>query len=621
MKKLYLIICLIGFGIGLNAQELRVEPPFWYAGFKSDSLQLLVHYPNISQVKSIQLDSDHVKINQIHKADSPNYVFVDLNIPIGISAEKFKIDFIFSDNNSVAYTYELKPKQKPSEHFEGFDSSDAIYLITPDRFANGDLSNDQLPYLKEKKINRNDDYARHGGDIKGIIDHIDYIKNLGFTAVWPTPLLENDMPNASYHGYAITDYYKVDPRFGSLEDYKKLSSNLSKNNMKLIMDMVANHCGVEHWWMSDLPFKNWVNYQSTFEAGQSIPQSNHMRTTNQDTYASNYDSDLMREGWFVQTMPDLNQRNPFLATYIIQNSLWWIETLQLGGIRQDTYPYPDKAFMSKWAGAIMTEYPNFNIVGEEWSYNPLLVGYWQAGKQTKDGYQSNLKSTMDFPMQQAIVDALKDAEGWGSGLSKIYETLANDFHYDDPNSILVFPDNHDKSRIYTQLNENLKHTKMAVGLMLCLPRIPQLYYGTEILMNDTANPGDHGLIRTDFPGGWPDDEVSVFNNNGLTVAQQEMKTFTTKVLNYRKNSKAIHKGKTIHFAPFDGVYALFRIYNDEMVMILINKNESKKTIDLSRFKELNLAGKQFNSIHSKAQFEWDKAVKLNSGITIYTTLK
>jgi len=387
------------------------------------------------------------------------------------------------------------------------------------------------------------------------------------------------------------------------------------------MDQVANHIGLEHWWMRDLPAKDWINYQKEFLEGKTIT-TNHRRTTNQDLYAAKKDKNLMSEGWFVSAMPDLNQRNPLLATYLIQNSIWWIETLDLGGIRQDTYPYSDKEFMSNWAGAIMKEYPNFSIVGEEWSTNPLLIGYWQDGAKNKDGYKSNLTSTMDFAMQKLIVDALNEKETWGTGFVKMYEGLANDFSYTNPNKIMIFPDNHDMSRIYTQLNEDLNNTQMALGYILSLPRIAQLYYGTEILMNDTANLGDHGLIRTDFPGGWENDKVNAFTGKGLSNNQLEMQSFLKKVLNYRKNSEAIHSGKTIHFAPNNGVYILFRILDDEIVTVILNKNEKPITLDLNRFEEVGLKGKKVRNIVTNEEFTWEESLKLNlKGIILLTTKK
>ncbi len=602
-----------------NESLNRVEPPNWWVGFKNTQLQLLVHHDNIgSTIPKISYPG--VTVNKVHQADSPNYLFVDLDIDSTTKPGKFDIVFKGKNGNEKTHTYELKSRVKPAEDFIGFNSSDAIYLITPDRFANGDTSNDIDENLRETTINRKDDYGRHGGDIQGIIKHLDYIEDLGFTAIWPTPMLINDMPRASYHGYAMTDFYQVDPRFGSLEDYQTLSQNMRDKGMKLIMDMVANHCGSNHWWMADLPFKDWVNQQEVLEADQALKNSNHRRTVNQDLYASEKDKAEMSEGWFVRTMPDLNQRNPFMANYIIQNNIWWIETLQLGGIRQDTYPYPDKTFMSNWAGAIMNEYPNFNIVGEEWSTNPLLVAYWQDGHQNKDGYDSNLKSTMDFPMQQTIVQALNENESWGTGLVQIYDGLANDFSYTRPEDILVFPDNHDMSRIYTQLGEDLTKTQMALAYMACMPRTLQVYYGTEVLISDIEKPGDHGLIRTDFPGGWEGDSVNGFTGEGLTEDQKEMQSFLGTLLNYRKNSKAIHEGKTIHFAPFMGTYFLFRVIEGETVVLILNKNEEPITIDLNQYAEIGLDGKTLKNIETDEEVLWKDAIILNKkGVTLLTT--
>lgn len=614
-----------------NNQQLKneslaiVEPPNWFVGMQNNELQLLIHHPNIGDY-SPNINYKGVQIQKVHKARSKNYLFLDLLIDKTTNAGSFDIIFINTQNDTLVHTYQLLPRQKNGLDYQGFTSEDAIYLITPDRFANGNPQNDCMETLQEKTIDRSNDYARHGGDIQGITQHINYIADLGFTAVWPTPVLTNDMPQSSYHGYAITNYYEVDPRFGTLEEYKNLANELRKKDMKLIMDQVVNHCGINHWWMKDLPFDDWVNNQKNYEDNienwnwETNINSNHRRTTNQDIYASQADKDGMTDGWFVSAMPDLNQRNPFMATYLIQNSIWWIETLGLGGIRQDTYPYPDKHFMSDWAGAIMHEYPNFSIVGEEWSYNPLLIGYWQRGANNRDGYESNLTSTMDFAMQKNMVDALNEEESWDKGLVKIYEGLANDFHYANPSDILIFPDNHDMSRIFTQLKSDIPNTKTAVALSLILPRIPQIYYGTEILMNDNAKPGDHGLIRSDFPGGWQDDTVNAFTGKGLTKEQKEMQNFVSKLLNYRKNSKAIYQGKTKHFAPFMGTYFLFRIYNDEVLVQVINKNEKPITIDLKRYAEIGLEGKTLQNIITNETFVWGESFLLKErGSKIFTT--
>ncbi|QOD60873.1 glycoside hydrolase family 13 protein [Polaribacter haliotis] len=648
MRNLIFFFLLIGF-ISCNNEKTketistvsisntsleRVEPPNWFIGFKDSSLQLLVKEPNIGAFTA-SISYEGVSIEKVHTAKSPNYLFIDLNIDSSTKAGKF--DIVFTDKNEAKkkHTYELKTREKPADNYVGFNSSDVIYLITPDRFANADPSNDigsktsksnengeSVQFLKENKIDRTDDYARHGGDIKGITNHLNYINEMGFTAIWSSPLLTNDMPKQSYHGYAITDLYEIDPRFGTLADYRELADKAKEKGIKLIMDQVANHCGSEHWWMKDLPFKDWVNYQENFENKGELITSNHRRTSNQDLYASKIDKKQNADGWFVSTMPDLNQKNPFMAKYIIQNSIWWIETIGLGGIRQDTYPYPDKQFMSDWAGAIMAEYPNFSIVGEEWSYNPLLIGYWQKGANNRDGYESNLTSTMDFAMQRKVVEALNDEESWDTGLVKIYEGLANDFHYASPKDIMIFPDNHDMSRIYTQLNGDLENTKMALSTYLTMPRIPQIYYGTEILMNDFKKPGDHGLIRTDFPGGFKDDKINAFTGEGLKADQKEMQSFLKKLLNYRKDSKAIHEGKTLHFAPFMGTYFLFRILNDEVVVNIINKNEKPITIDLKRYSEIGLQGKILKNIISGEEFTWGDSIELSKkGSIILTTKK
>ena len=616
-KIALLMVLMMLVSSPVQAQIDRVAPPNWWIGFKDTSLQLMVKADGIKDAK-VSIDNKGVYLQQVHQADSPNYLFIDLEISDEAEAGKFKIDLQLRDKDDLSFDYELKARQVSSDKFEGFSSKDAIYLITPDRFANGDLSNDVVKTMKETSLDRNDDYARHGGDIQGIIDHLDYIREMGFTAIWSSPLLENDMPTASYHGYAITDFYKVDPRFGDLETYKKLAREANKRGIKLIMDMIANHCGSEHWWMDDLPYNDWINGQKAYEAGEDIPITSHRRTTNQDPYASNYDKQKMSEGWFVDSMPDLNQENPMMAKYTIQNSIWWIETLQLGGIRQDTYPYPDKQFMAEWCKAIMNEYPNFNIVGEEWSYNPLLVGYWQHDED-RSGYRSYLPTTMDFPMQQNIVDGLMQEEGWDTGLIRIYEGLANDFHYYDPKSIMIFADNHDMDRIHTWLEKDVQKTKMAMGLILTLPRIPQVYYGTEILMDNSENRGDHGLIRSDLPGGWPDDEIDAFKQEGLADKQVEFQNFMKSLLNYRKTSDALDYGKTLHFAPFEGTYSLFRYEEDEIVAVLLNKNDETKTIETRRYQELELVGSQLRNIITGEMMSWKEKITIKPGITLLTT--
>lgn len=617
MKNLFsLIFFMAGFS-GFSQIE-RVEPPHWWVGFEDSSLQLLVHGENTGKYIP-KVEHEGVSIKDIHQADSPNYLFIDIEIATSARTGIFDIIFEKPDGSQETYQYELKKRKKPAEDYIGFNNTDVIYLITPDRFANGDPSNDIDTSLNEKTIDRLDDYARHGGDIRGIIDHLDYIEEMGFTAIWSSPLLINDMKSGSYHGYAMTDFYKVDPRFGTLEEYKALADKAAEKGIKLIMDQVANHSGVEHWWMDDLPFDDWINYQTRYKNDEELIYSNHKRTTNQDLYASEYDKKRMNDGWFVETMPDLNQRNPFMARYLIQNSIWWVETLGLGGIRQDTYPYADKTFMSDWAGAIMEEYPNFNIVGEEWSDNPLLIRYWQEG--VENGYDSNLRSTMDFAMQSKIVQGLNEEESWNNGLARLYDGLSNDFAYASPENIMIFPDNHDMSRIYTQLKEDIPNTKMALSYILTLPRIVQIYYGTEILMDDTDNPGDHGLIRTDFPGGWKDSEVNAFTGKGLTEDQKEMQSFLKTLLNYRKNSDAIQSGEMTHFAPENGIYLISRRTANESIVLILNRNKKAVQLDLARFKELGLEGKDLRNLISGETIRWKDSLELPERGPYFLTTK
>jgi glycosidase len=481
-----------------------------------------------------------------------------------------------------------------SKGLEGFNSKDVICLITPDRFANGDTSNDIIPGAREKAVNRAFQGARHGGDIRGLINSLDYLKGMGYTAIWPQPMVENDMSSYSYHGYAITDHYKVDPRFGTIEEYKELASKAREKGIKLIYDAVLNHIGSSHWWMKDLPFKNWINHPGT------KTQTTHVRTVNQDPNASQYDRELMTKGWFVETMPDLNGEDPLLATYMIQNNIWWIETLHLGGIRLDTYGYSVKSLLNAWACRIMQEYPQFSLVGEEWSLNPLITAYWQAGKQNADGYTGCLGSTMDFPLQSALVESLrqKDRTIWGKGMNILYESLANDFTYAAPNKLLIFGDNHDMDRLHTQLGKDLALTQMAVTCLLTLRGIPQVYYGTEILLDNSTHPGDHGFIRTDMPGGWQGDRVNVFQSKGLSAEQVSMQEHMRLLMQWRKHNKAVVSGKTLHFAPFNDIYVYFRYTGNEKVMVILNRNEKQVNIDPSRFTEIignNKTGKNILS--------------------------
>jgi neopullulanase len=577
--NIYLSITLAFMIFSVSSQSLRVEPMNWWVGMKNQNLQLLVHAEGIGEaIPTISYPG--VTIKKIHKADSKNYLFIDLLIARQTKPGTFPIQFRKNGKTIHTYNYLLQQRKMNAAQLKGFSAADVIYLITPDRFANGDVNNDVVSTMRELELNRKNDYGRHGGDIRGMINQLDYIAAMGFTSIWPTPLLENDMKESSYHGYAITDYYKVDPRFGTLDEYKELAEKCREKGLKLVFDGVVNHIGSNYWWMNDLPYKNWINYPDT------KTNTNHRRTVNQDGYAAAYDKELMVKGWFVRSMPDLNQENPFLAEFLIQNSIWWAETLGLGGIRQDTYPYSQKKFLEQWTCRIMSEYPQFSIVGEEWSTNPLIAAYWQQGKTNNSGYNGCMKSTMDFPLQSALVQALTEPETWDKGIVKLYEALANDFVYANPKDLLVFGDNHDMNRILTFMNNDIDLLQMALTYILTIRGIPQVYYGTEVLLENSAKPGDHGLIRSDFPGGWDGDKVNGFTSAGLSADQHRIQDFMKKLLNWRKNKKVIHDGNTLHFAPANGTYVYFRYNKQEKIMVLLNKNNTEMHLPADRFNEI-----------------------------------
>jgi glycosidase len=580
MKPLILKLFLLLFSCSALSQPsiTRLEPPFWWAGMKNNSLELMVYGPGIADLKPVIYD-EKVKIRNVTTVGNRNYLFVLLEFSPDAEPGSFDILFRIDGSTMVKYNYQLLEREQGSADRTGFNTSDVICLITPDRFANGNPDNDNMPGYSDS-LNRLNPEGRHGGDIQGVADHLDYIADMGFTAVWLNPVLENNMPRTSYHGYATTDFYKVDPRFGSNEEYRQLSAEMKKHGLKLIMDMIANHIGSGHWWMKDLPSAGWINN------GGKFISTNHRRSTVQDPHASDADKKLFPDGWFVESMPDMNQKNPLLARYLIQNSIWWIEYAGLSGIRQDTYSYPDKDFMSRWSCAIMDEYPNFSIVGEEWSENPAITAYWQKGKVNPDGYTSCLGSLMDFPLQAALVKGLTDGEiYYKDGLINIYEMLANDFIYADPEKLVVFPDNHDMNRFFTQVREDIDLFKMGIAFILTMRGIPQIYYGTEILMTSPVERND-GLIRSDFPGGWPGDAVNAFTGKGLTGVQQDAVSYMKTLLNWRKTKSCLHNGKLIHFAPEKGTYVYFRINDEEKVMVAFNKNFEEIILDGARFKEI-----------------------------------
>jgi len=578
MKNKILLIILLVSSISYSQQIERIEPPFWWEGFKNTSLQLLIYGENISNL-DFKIKSDIVELVSVEKAENPNYIFLNLEVnDKGISGD-FDIDY---GENSIKYN--INKKELDSENHFGFSSSDVLCLITPDRFINGDYTNDNHPDMLEKATRG--PWGRHGGDLKGINDNLNYLIDLGYTAIWLNPILENNMIKSSYHGYSTTDYYKVDPRFGSNEEFKNLTKKADKMGVKMVMDIIPNHSGSEHWFVKDPPFSNWLNFNNSYS------QTTHRRQTVQDIHASEYDKKHFSDGWFVETMPDLNQKNKFMSTYLIQNAIWWIEYSGIKGYRVDTYPYADKNFMSDWTYEIMNEYPNFNIVGEEWSDTPIITSYWQAGKTNHDGYISYLPSLMDFPLQISFSEALNDEITWGKGFVKPYRTIAYDFLYGDPYNLVVFPDNHDMTRFLTQVDNDLNLFKMGLVFYTTVRGIPQFYYGTEVLMNSNDNPRSHDVIRSEFPGGWKDHKVSALTGMGLTSDQIEFQNFFKRLLNWRKNNKVIHEGKFIHFTPKEQVeiYSYFRILGDKIVWTIFNRKEETQTIKLEKYQEV-LKGK------------------------------
>lgn len=554
----------------------RLEPAFWWTGMKDGELQIMAYGPGIANA-SVSIDYPGVTLTDAVKLESPNYLFLYLNVKP--DAQPGTFDILFTrGKEKLKYKYELKARDKANNGRKTFDASDVLYLIMPDRFADGDPKTNVIPSMQfPAKVDRNDPNARHGGDLQGIEQHLDYIQSLGVTAIWLNPVLENDMPGGAYHGYATTDYYKVDPRFGTNEYYKELIAKCHERGMKVVMDMIFNHCGSEHIWFKDRPTHDWFNFPDGYV------QTSYRLTPHFDPYVSQYDKDLTVKGWFVESMPDLNQHNPHLMKYLSQNSIWWIEYSGIDGIRMDTHPYVFFDAMSKWCADVEREYPGYNIVGECWYPTEAGSAWWQAGSMLHKE-NSNLKSVMDFPLQGIVRDAFMEETGHG-GLNKIYDKIAMDFMYENPMSVLTFLDNHDTDRFLLKEPENLGFFKQAIAFLLTTRGIPQIYYGTEILMHGSKAKSD-GLIRLDFPGGFPGDKINDFLAKDRTPIQNEAFDFISKILHWRKDNEAIAKGNMVHFMPTNGIYLYKRSYNDKNVLVIMNGNDSEKKISMERYKEV-----------------------------------
>ncbi len=573
----------------------RVEPPFWWTGFEHQELQVLI-YGHEAGTFDASVDYPGVSVNRIERVDNENYLFLYLNINQGTSAGCIGIRLTRGDL-SIVHDYELRERSDDPNHARGFDTSDTIYLVTPDRFVNGDPSNDNVEGLGDP-ADRNDIWGRHGGDLAGLAASLDYLHDMGFTAVWLNPILENAMPESSYHGYSTTDYYKVDARFGSNEEYREFAATANEKGLGIIMDMITNHIGSGHWWAEDLPTDDWFNFPDEYR------ETNHTKAVTVDPYASDYDKDTYFGGWYVPSMPDLNQHQPLLADYLAQNAIWWVEYLGLAGIRLDTWSYSDPAFLAEWTRRIMREYPDFNIVAEETGERAAWLAYWQRGKQNADGYETSLPSMLDFPIWKAMNDSMTgNYLFWQSPWAPLHDTLASDLVYADASKLVTFPDNHDQSRIFTKVGEDYALFRQAIAYYLTMRGTPQIYYGTEVLMKHPKDDGNHGEIRAEFPGGWADHDKNAFTGDGLTDQERDAQKFMKDLLNWRMEATVIHTGHLMQFIPEKGTYTFFRYDEDDTVMVVFNRDEESVELDMAKFTERTgnytqgtdvISGRRFN---------------------------
>jgi neopullulanase len=572
------------------ATPKRVEPLNWWVGMKEMDLEIMVHDPGIAN--SIPtLKYPGVKLTGFSKGDSPNYLF--LNLKITPDAVPGFVPIIFKGARTLFLPYELKQRNPLSKKGQGVTAKDLVYLVFPDRFSNGDISNDNDSTLLQNKVYRDSLVARHGGDIKGISNHLDYIKDLGVTAIWINPLLESNQIWESYHGYAPTDLYKIDPRFGSNNSYVQLTDEIHKKGMKVILDVVLNHIGNNHWWMKDLPSKDWLNRQlDTFD------QTSYRAVSKLDPYASESDLEKFGNGWFVRHMPDLNQKNPHVAKYLIQNVIWWIETASIDGLRVDTYTYSDTEFANTWVESILKEYPNISMVGEVWEQSPALqAGFAKSNIKTK--LESKLPGLIDFQLQSAIIEALNREQGWTEGAAKIYYTLAQDYLYENPFNTLIFLDNHDVDRFFSMIGKGFRKYQTGVNFLMTTRGIPSFYYGTEILMAGNASPS-HGNIRKDFPGGFPGDKMNKFEEKGRTTMENEALEHFKKIAKFRNNTSALQTGKLTQYVPSDNVYTYFRTDDKNNIMIIMNLGNQPRKTSLQRFaKNIRSAKSGINIMNGK----------------------
>lgn len=575
MKKIVILATFVMLAVsGFASRIERVEPMSWWTGMKTP-LQIMLYGDDL-QGFSARFDHSDVAVTAVNTADSPNYLFVDVLIADS-APEGDYILILERGDERLEVCYPIAHRRKGSASRSSFNSSDMVYMVMPDRFANGDPSNDSTVDTAEK-VNRTDHHGRHGGDIQGIIDRLDYISELGATTLWSTPLLLDNEPTYSYHGYACADYYKIDPRYGTNQLYRKMVDEAHRRGIKVVMDVVTNHCGLAHWWVADAPFKDWIHEDA---------RTNNIFSTAPDPNASRYDTELCSRGWFDAPMPDLSLENPYLLQYFTQVFVWWVESANIDGLRVDTYPYNHKESIAQWTANIRAEYPNLNIVGECWTSSPAMVAYWDGATKNRDGYSSNLPSVMDFPFQEAIGAGLSaSSPGWGEGLMKVYNSLSHDFLYEDPRTLMTFLDNHDTERFGDLVKGDVRKMKLGLVMLATMRGVPQLYAGTEFMFRSADLSQGHGSARVDFSGGWKADKKNLFAKSGRNANERELFDFTKKLFSWRKDQSVVHSGSTTHFIPEDNVYVYFRHNSTEAVMVVVNGSESSVNIDWSRYAEI-----------------------------------
>ena len=573
---IFLLLLITSSAVAQMPALERIEPANWWVGMKNTKLQLIVHGNQIA-ARNVTINYPGVTLLKTNKVENANYLFLDLEISATTQPGIFPIRFEKKGAKAIVSNYELKARNAKQVKAQGVTTKDLVYLIMPDRFANGDNTNDIVKGMTETTLNRDSMYHRHGGDIQGIINNLDYLQDLGVTALWINPLLTNDQPKTSYHGYANTENYRIDPRYGTNELYKKLIDEMHKRGMKMVKDLVHNHVGSRHWTVLDLPSKDWLNQWPTFT------RTTYREQTHFDPYASAADKKQMVKGWFDFHMPDPNQQNPYVRNYITQSHIWWVEYAGVDAFRLDTYAYNDLDYMAEWAKAIKAEYPNLNSFGETWVQGVPSQTYFTEGNVVNQGFDSGLDGVTDFQALWAVNEALNGKFGWTDGVVRLYNTLAYDYQYKDATKNVVFLDNHDLNRFYSVVNEDFSKYKSGIAWVLTTRGIPQFYYGNEILMTGTTTPD--GKVRLDFKGGWPEDKVNKFTAAGRTEKENEAFNYVRKLATYRKNNEVLQTGKMMQFVPQDGVYVYFRYNADKTVMMLMNGEEKEVTVSTARFAE------------------------------------